>query len=568
MMEHLTQILLLLGVAVAVVLIFQRLRIPTSLGYLLVGVILGPYTIGPAVYVPEFKTLAEFGVVFLLFTIGLNFSLPQLHALRHQVLGLGTGQVAFTTAIVGVIVWMIGLPAAAAFVIGAVFAQSSTTIIGSQLTEQGEENSHHGRFGLAMSVFQDITAVPFLVIIPVLSIPMSIDVLAGALGWAFTKAGIAFALLFIAGRWLLHPLFHIVAERRSAEVFTLAVLLVALLAAWITSNFGLSLAFGGFLAGMILGETEFRHQMQSSIRPFRDVLLGLFFVGIGMQFDPAAMPPIWHWAILGALLIMVSKTLIVAAMMRKSGADALVAWRTGLLLAVGGEFGLALLVIALDFGVIDMRLGQIAMTSVLFSMIIGALLIRFNRTIATWLIGIRHSDVHGIPDKLSDVPEQQVLIGGYGRVGHTIAVLLQSSGVPFVAFDTDPKLVAQGRTEGHAVSYGDISDPELLAAIHVERASLVIIVVDHSTTALRAISFLRKNCPHVPIIARARDLETSASFLDAGATHAHPEAIEASLYLGETALKILNIPEKDIDLVVQSVRDWGYKPILNKEQGK
>jgi monovalent cation:H+ antiporter-2, CPA2 family len=341
MMEHLAQILLLLGVAVTVVVTFQRLHVPTSLGYLLVGVILGPHTIGPAVYVPQFKTLAEFGVVFLLFTIGLNFSLPRLHALRHQVLGLGTGQVVFTTVLVGAAVWLAGVSPAAAFVIGAVFAQSSTTIIGSQLAEQGEENSHHGRLGLAMSVFQDVTAVPFLVIIPVLGVSIGPYVLAGALGWAFAKAMLAFALVFFAGRWLLRPLFHVVAARRSAEIFTLAVLLIALLAAWTTSSLGLSLAFGGFLAGMMLGETEFRHQVESSIRPFRDVLLGLFFVGIGMRFDLTAIPPIWHWAVLGALLILLSKMLIVAAMLRRIGIDAQAAWRTGLLLAVGGEFGLA-----------------------------------------------------------------------------------------------------------------------------------------------------------------------------------------------------------------------------------
>jgi len=259
MMEHLAQILLLLGVAVTVVVTFQRLHIPTSLGYLLVGVILGPYTIGPTVQVPEFKALAEFGVVFLLFTIGLNFALPQLHALRHQVLWLGTAQVVFTTAVAGIIVWLAGLPIAAAFVIGAVFARSSTTIIGSQLTEQGEENSPHGRLGLAMSVFQDVTAVPFLVVIPVLGVAAGADVLAGALGWAVTKALVAFALVFFVGRWLLRPLFHLVTRRRSPEVFTLAVLLVALLAAWSTNSLGLSLAFGAFLAGMMLGETEFRH---------------------------------------------------------------------------------------------------------------------------------------------------------------------------------------------------------------------------------------------------------------------------------------------------------------------
>lgn len=567
-MEHLAQILLLLAVAVTVVVIFQRLRIPTSLGYLLVGVILGPHTAGPTVYVAEFKTLAEFGVVFLLFTIGLNFSLPQLHALRHQVLGLGTGQVAFTTAAVGVTVWLAGLPAAAAFVIGAVFAQSSTTIIGSQLTEQGEENSHHGRFGLAMSVFQDVTAVPFLVIIPELGMSVGAAALGGALGWALVKAVIAFALVFFVGRWLLRPLFHLVAERRSAEVFTLAVLLVALLAAWTTSSLGLSLAFGAFLAGMMLGETEFRHQVESSIRPFRDVLLGIFFIGIGMRFDPAAIPPIWHWTLLGALLILASKTLIVAAMMRKSGIDALVAWRTGLLLAVGGEFGLALIAIALDSGVIDEVLGQIAMTSVLLSMIAGAILIRFNRAIATWLAGEQLSEGRSIPDELLGTPGSQVVIGGYGRVGHTIAVLLRSRKIPFVVFETDARRVAQGQADGHPVHYGDISDPELLATIHVERASLVVITIDQAAMALRAVSFLRKTCPQVPVIARARDLEASSQLLDAGATHAYPEAIEASLRLGATALQILRVPSDDIDLLVQGVRDWDYKPVIEEGRGK
>ena len=568
MMEHLAQILMLLGVAVAVAVTFQRLHIPTSLGYLLVGVILGPHTIGPTVDVPEIKALAEFGVVFLLFTIGLNFSLPQLHTLRHQVVGLGTAQVLLTTSVVGVVTWLAGLPAAAAFVIGAVFAQSSTTIIGSQLTEQGEENSPHGRLGLAMSIFQDVTAAPFLVVIPVLGMAVGADVLAGALGWAMTKAVLAFALVFYVGRWLLRPLFHLVAKRRSAEVFTLAVLLVVLLAAWTTSSLGLSLAFGAFLAGMVLGETEFRHQMESSIRPFRDVLLGLFFIGIGMLFDPAALPRIWHWALLGTLLLLTSKTLIVMVMVRRSGIDALTAWRTGLLLAVGGEFGLALLAIALYANVVDVQLGQIALTSVLFSMIAGSFLIRFNQVIATRLAGTQRNAAQDIPDKLLDALEPQVLIGGYGRVGHTIAVLLQASGVSFVAFDTDPKRVAQGRADGHQVLYGDISDPELLAAVHVERASLVVITVDDFSHALRTVAVLRSSCPHVPVIARARDLESSTRLIDAGATHAYPEAIEASLRLGATALRMLRVPTDDIDLILQDVRDWDYKPVLEVERDK
>lgn len=563
-MDHFTQILLLLGVAIAVVVLFQRLHIPTSLGYLLVGVILGPFTFGPIVSVPQLGALAEFGVVFLLFTIGLNFSLPQLRALRHQVLGLGTAQVAFTTMVVAVIIWLAGLPFGAAFVFGAVFAQSSTTIIASLLTEQGEENTRHGRLGMAMSVFQDVTAVPFLVIIPVLGSSVAASVLLGTLGMALAKAVLAFALVFFVGRWMLRPLFHMISERRSLETFTLAVLLVALLAAWTTNSFGLSLAFGGFLAGMMLGDTEFRHQVESSVRPFRDVLLGMFFIGIGMRFDPSAIPPIWHWTLLGALLILISKTVIVTLMVRGSGIDFKIALRSGLLLSVGGEFGLALIAIALDASVLDSQLGQVAITSVLLAMVLGAVLIRFNDAIASLFVRTSPPEVASQLE-IPETNERQVVIGGYGRVGHTIAVLLHSSGVPFIAFDTNPKRIELGKAEGHAVYYGDISDPELLGTIRVERASLVVITADQSASALRSIGYLRSVCPQVPVIARARDLETSTRLVNAGAVRAYPETIEASLRLGETALEMLQIPPDDIAQLVQGVRDWGYKPVLEKK---
>lgn len=565
-MENLVQIMLLLAAAIGVVVVFQRLHIPTSLGYLLVGVVLGPHTIGPVVSMPELAALAEFGVVFLLFTIGLNFSLPKLHALRHQVLGLGTGQVAFTTMGVGLVVWLVGLPTAAAFVFGAVFAQSSTTIISSLLKEQGEENTQHGRLGLSMSVFQDVTAVPFLVVIPVLGVSVSASVLAGSLGLALAKAVLAFALVYFAGRWLLRPLFYLVSKSGSLEMFTLAVLLVALLAAWVTNSLGLSLAFGGFLAGMMLGETEFRHQVESSVSPFRDVLLGLFFVGIGMRFNPAAIPPIWHWVALGALLIVTSKTLIVAGLVSKVGGDARMRWRTGLMLSVGGEFGLALIAIAIDSSVLDIQLGQIAISSVLLSMVLGAMLIRFNGKIADLLVKKPQEAIED-PAELPHVSGQQVVIGGYGRVGHTVAVLLHASGVPFAVFDTDPKRVMQGRAEGHSVWLGDIADPALLAAIHVDRAALVVVAVDNPDMAHAAISYLNRVCPQVPVIARARDLESSSRLLAAGATHANPELIESSLRLGATALALLQVGTEEIDTIVQDVRDRGYQPVMDNQTG-
>lgn len=569
-MDHLVQIILLLAVSVTVMVAFQRLHIPSSLGYLLVGLILGPHTAGPTVHVPEFKVLAEFGVVFLLFSIGLNYSLPQLHAMRHQILGLGTAQVALTTAAVATLLWLAGMNPTVAFVIGAVFAQSSSTIIGRQLAEQGEDATPHGRLGLAISVFQDVTAVPFLILIPVLGAATGMSALATELGWAMAKAVLAFTLVFYAARWALRPLFHLVAERRSSELFTLTVLLVVLAAAWTTDSLGLSLAFGAFLAGMMLGETEFRHQVESSIRPFRDVLLGLFFVGIGMLIDPATLLRIWHWALLGALLLLVSKIVVVAVIVRRSGIDTLGAWRTAMLLAVGGEFGFALLAIALESNVIDPEIGQIVLTSVLFSMIAGVLLIRYNQTIATRLTK-PVANAPQLAGRLAGLPDPQVLIGGYGRVGHTIAVLLKSSGVEFVAFDTDPARVQQGQVDGHAVLYGDIADADLLAVARAERASLAIVTVDSHAVALRTVAALRQHCPHVPVIARARDLQTSSALIEAGAIHAYPEAIESSLRLGATALRILRIPTVDIDLMMQDIRDWDYQPVIEtpvKEESK
>lgn len=559
-MDHLVQIILLLAVSVAIMIAFQRLHVPTSLGYLLVGLVLGPHTIGPTVHVAEFKVLAEFGVVFLLFSIGLSYSLPQLHAMRHQILGLGTAQVVLTTALVGVLLWLAGVPPVVAFVVGAVFAQSSSTLIGRQLTEQGEESTQHGRLGLAMSVFQDVTAVPFLIVIPVLGAASGMDGLGAELGWAAAKAVLAFALVVHAARRALRPLFHLASERRSAELFTLTVLLVVLVAAWTTHSLGLSLAFGAFLAGMMLGETEFRHQVESSIRPFRDVLLGLFFVGIGMLIEPAALPRIWHWAVLGALLLMASKIVVVALTVRRSGLDALASWRTALLLAVGGEFGFALLAISLDSGAIDSHSGQIVLNAVLFSLIGGVLLIRYNHVLATLLArpstGTAHEELR------ASLAAPRVLIGGYGRVGHTVAVLLESSGVDFLVFDTDPKRVEQGRSDGHAVLYGDIADSDLLAAARAEQASLVIITVDRHDVALRALSALRHHCPDVPVIARARDLKASSALLGAGAAHAYPETIESSLRLGATALRMLRIPTGDIDQMLQDIRDSDYQPVI------
>jgi CPA2 family monovalent cation:H+ antiporter-2 len=312
---------------------------------------------------------------------------------------------------------------------------------------------------------------------------------------------------------------------------------------------------------MMLGETEFRHQVESSIRPFRDVLLGLFFVGIGMRFDIGALPPIWGWAVGGALLLLISKTVIVALLVRRSGVDSQVAWRTGLLLSVGGEFGLALIAIALDSSVIDARMGQILITAVLLAMVGGALLIRFNGLLARLIARSPRAVRADSAEPLPTVPEQFVVIGGYGRVGHTLAVLLQARGIPFIAFDSDSRRVAFGRQEGHPVSYGNFSDPELLAAIRVDRAEMVLVTVDEGPTTLRIVAHLQRTCPQVPVIARARDIDSRLLLLEAGATHAYPETIEASLQLGGTALRMLGVPGSEVEDILRDVREGNYQPV-------
>lgn len=564
-MDTLAQVLLLLGIAVTVAVLFHRLRIPSSLGYLLVGIILGPHTPGFVFEMPQISTLAEFGIVFLLFTIGLNFSLPQIHALRHQVLGLGTAQVALTTLVVGLIVWLAGMPPAAAFVIGAVFAQSSTTIIGRQLAEQGEENSRHGKLGLAMSVFQDVTAVPFVVIIPVLGATVAADVLATTLGWALAKAVLAFALVYFSGRWLLRPFFHLIARQHSTELFTLTVLLVVLLAAWATSSLGLSLAFGAFLAGMMLGETEFRHQLESTIRPFRDVLLGLFFISIGMLFDPVSLPEIWHWALLGTALLLVSKTLLVAFIVRRTGIDRLTAWRTGLLLSVGGEFGLALLAIALPVHALDAATGQIVLTAVLFSLIAGPFVIRYNHAIASRFA--KDLPLQEEPDNEAFEPDantcaqlqQHVIICGYGRIGQSVAHLLDEENIAFVALDLDSVRVREAHRAGEPVYYGDASDRDILESLGLQRARLVIISHDDVASTLKILAHLRSTRPDLPVMVRTRDESRVDELQAAGALEVVPETLEAGLMIASQALLLLDVPRSKVMRRIQEQRSCKYR---------
>ena len=547
------EILILLAAAVVAVIAFRRLRIPSSLGYLLVGAVVGPHALALVADSAQTRILAEFGIVFLLFSIGLNFSLPQIMAMRSMVFGLGTAQVALTTLVVMVLVWLTGVPLTAAFVIGAVFAQSSTTIISKQLGDQGEEQTRHGRLGVAMSVFQDVTAVPFIVIIPALAFGAEGTVWQ-PLGMALIKAAAAFILIFLLGRWLLKPLFHEVAARQSSELFTLTVLLVTLAAAAITQSLGLSLALGAFLAGMMLGDTEFRHQVEASVRPFKDVLLGLFFVTIGMLVDLTVLPDIWGWTLAGAAVLMVVKGSLVAALVRGAAVDPRTAVRTGVLLAVGGEFGFAVLAIALSAEVISPELAQIALYSVLFSMIAGPFLIRNNGWIAgrAFALPMRESDGAPKPGEALGETHGHVIVCGYGRVGQNVTRMLEEEQVPYIALDLDVGRVREAHGAGLPVYYADAGDHHVVDAVGLAHARLLVIAHDDPTAARKLLIYARKINPDLPIMVRTRDETRVDELLRLGATEVVPETIEASIMIASQALLLLGTP---VNRVFRRVRE-------------
>jgi CPA2 family monovalent cation:H+ antiporter-2 len=562
-MAMLTQVLLLLGVAVGLVAFFQFLRIPSPLAYLLAGILLGPYTVGPVVDPTQLEQVAGFGIVFLLFTIGLSYSVAEFRTFGGRILGLGAAQVFLTTAVVAAAAWWLGLAAAAAFVVGAVFAQSSTTIMGKQLEDQGEENSKAGRLGLGMSVFQDLTAVPFVIVIPVLGVAAAGATLWTDLGLAMVKAAVAVAVVIFAGRWVIRPLFHLVTRRHSAELFTLTVLLVVLVSAWLTDSLGLSQAFGAFLAGMVMGGTEFRHQVKESIRPFRDVLLGLFFVVIGMLVDPGVIPDVWYWVLLGTAVLLSVKIVLVTGMVRIAGIGWPTAIRTGLILAVGGEFGFALLAIAFNARVVEGELGQILLLSVMLAMVIGALLIRYNRSIAGVVTGVlergsTEEDIPHMPGEPMAALTDHIVIAGYGRVGQSIAHLLDKENIPYVALDLDASLVREAHDAGEPVYYGDSSERGVLESVGIDHARLMVVSHADVSSALRALAQVRITRPDLPVVVRTRDESTVEKIMSAGALHVVPETLEASLTMASQVLLLLGVSSTQVMDYIQQQRAGHY----------
>jgi len=557
----LADILLLLAATLLVVASLRRLALPPVLGFLTVGVLLGPFALGWVQDTEITRALAEFGVVFLLFTLGLEFSLPRMIAMRHEVFAVGGAQLVLTAAVFGGVAWWLGAPAAVAIVLGGAVAMSSTAIVMQQLVEQDEMNRTHGRLAFGILLFQDLAFVPFLALAGVISIAGE-EWSAGHVSLAVVKAAAALAIVLAAGRWLLRPMFHEIARSRTRELFTLAVLFVAISAAWATHAVGLSFALGAFLAGMMLAETEYRYQVESGIRPFRDTLLGLFFVTIGMRLDMRLI--LEQALVVTALLagILLLKTAVVTLVSRRSSGSWFKSLRTGIVLSEGGEFGFALIALLLQNRLLAQDTTQLLLAAITLSMVLSPLLIRHNKVIARFLL--REQRPMPRPASPVDVAtealahREHVILGGYGRVGQNVARVLDSQGFEYLAMDLDPYRVRTAREAGDPVIYGDAADEEMLEAVGLAHASAVIITFADTERSLAIIQAVRRLRADVPVLVRTADDTRLEELLAAGATEVIPETLEAALMLVSHALLVLHVPMSRVVKTVGDIRRHRY----------
>ncbi len=569
----LIHIVLLLAIAVAIVALSRRLHFPPILGYIIVGIIVGPNGFGWIDKEENIELLAEFGIVFLLFAIGLEFSFAQMVSMRRQVFGLGTIQVVTTAILVYVVGYMAGLDTNTNIVVASAFALSSTAIVIKQLTEQSEIHSRHGRSALGVLIFQDIIAIPLLILIPTLALSGASDNALGlTLGVAFLKGVFVVAIMHLIGRYLLKPLFHEVASAKSQELFTLTVLTVALGAAALTEQIGLSMTLGAFLAGMMLSETEYRHQIESDIRPFQDILLGLFFVTVGMLISLEILQQ-HFWTIIaitiGIILLKGTVLYFVARIMKKESGVAL---RIALSLSQVGEFGLVLMTLAFTYKLLPTDTGNILLTSAVLSMSIAPFLVKFNGRITKKVCKKSYSANHheieqNIMSGNQDL-KKHVILCGFGRVGQTVSRFLAKSNTNFVALDMDIRRVKEAHAAGENVYYGDAAKETILEAVSLNKAKIVIITFSDFHASIKILKNIRRINKDIPVLVRTPDDSHVDEMLEAGANEVIPDTFESSIMLASHLMLMIGEPPRKVLREVRSIRQNRYSLLENFYPGE
>ena len=555
----LQSVLVLLASAVIAVALCRRFALPPIVGYLATGLALGPHALGIAANPEETQHLAEFGVVFLMFSIGLEFSVAKLSTMRRVVFGLGGVQVLATMAIAVGITIILGVGWQAGVALGAVAAMSSTAIVSKLLAERGELDAAHGRQVIGVLLFQDLAVVVLIVLIPALSQPPG--GLGVAIGAALGKAVLALVLVVLVGPRVMRTWLGVAARLRSNELFVLNVVLIVLLLAFLTGLAGLSLVLGAFLAGMLISETEYRFQVEEDIKPFRDVLLGLFFVTVGMQLDLrlVAAQPVLVAAIFAALVA--GKGALVVVLSKAFGTPTGTALRVALALAQAGEFGFVLLSLAGDARVVPPEMLQAFLAAMILSMLAAPVLIGASDAIvlrvsrSEWML--RSLELHRVAAQSMDI-ERHVIVLGYGRNGQRLARLLDAEGVRHVALDLDPERVREAALAGERVVFADSARREALVAAGIARAAAVVVTFADTNAALRVLAHIHALNPAVPVIARARDESDIARLTEAGATEVVPEAFESGVMLASHTLVVVGVPFSRVMRRVSQVRDEQY----------
>jgi CPA2 family monovalent cation:H+ antiporter-2 len=560
MYETLPLILILLISSVLAVALFRAFRLPAMLAYFLVGVLLGPHTFGLLPDSEANREFAEFGIVFLMFSIGLEFSLPQLYAMRKKVLGLGGAQVFLTLAIVMVIAKLLGLEWSAAFVIGSALAMSSTAIVSKILAERVDLNSRHGRLSIGVLLFQDIAVVPILVLIPALGVAGKN--LTDVLGLAMLKAAAMLLFLFTIGKWLINPWFNLVAGQRSRELFVMNVLMVTLLLAYATKLAGLSYALGAFIAGMLISETKFRYQVESDISAFRDILLGLFFISVGMLLDVQQIINNIGIILLILIAFILFKAAIVTLVVRFVKYETGVAIRTGLILAQAGEFSFVILALGVEQQLVTGPALQVILAASLLSMVFAPFLIQYNGRIARKLVQSYSRNSGQVVQDIDDVGKHlhnHVIICGYGRSGQYLARFLREENIPYIALDIDPSRVLEAATAGENVMYGDAARRVVLEAAGGARAKALVISYADNRAAMKILHIVQENYPQLPVIVRTVDDTNMEALREAGAAEVVPEILEGSLMLASHALMLLGVPLNRVVKRIRIFREERYK---------
>ena len=549
--------LLFLVTAGVVAPLFFRLRISPVLGYLLAGVALGPYGLGAiarqapwlsalAINVEAIDRIAAFGVVALMFTMGLELSFERLRRMRHLVFGLGLTQVVVTTLILGAAGWRLGLSPPSALAIGAALSMSSTAIVIPMLVESKRLHCGAGRASLSVLLFQDLAVAPLLVMTGALSAAGERG-LAWQLLTTLVPAALVLTALVIFGRLALRPFFHFVAETKSPEFFMAACLLVVLGDGLAAAASHLSMALGAFVAGLLLAETEYRREIEVTIEPFRGLLLGLYFLSVGATINPAfilARPLL----ILGLVVALtVAKGLTLFGLSRAFRMPSRSAAETSLLLGPGGEFGFVMIGAALAGGLIDRALATTLITAVALSMIVIPGLAKLGARIGSVPRGAARA-----PEIPPDSEASRVIIVGYGRVGALIGDMLDRHGIPFIAVDANAGVTSQARSDGKPVYYGDAARPEYLRRCGLETARAVVVTMDSTVANEAVVETTRRLRPDITLVARARDADHARALYGLGVTDAVPETIEASLQLSEAVLVDIGVP---MGLVIASIHE-------------